>query len=248
MAPIVPASAANLPADAAQLLHGITLISHDCVRIQAADGTVAYIDPFEMPDAPHDGNLIFVTHDHYDHFSPEDIVKAAAPKARIIVPFSLGEQASRLADELALNGVHLLNPGGELTPATLGTKSIAARATHAYNIGKPFHPAENRWLGYVLTVDGVRIFHTGDADRTPDNEHETCDVLLVPVGGTYTMDAEEAVCFTLSVRPRVAVPMHYGTAVGEPGDGPRFARLLQAAQDGCPKPVPAAVIMGAVRR
>ena len=228
----------------AGLLHAIRLITHDCVRIQASDGTVVYIDPYDMPAAAHDGSLILVTHDHFDHFSPEDIEKAAAPGARIVPPFSLGSQASKLAETLGASGLHLLNPGGYLGSEALGTPAVEIRATHAFNIGKPYHPAENQWLGYVITVDGVRIFHPGDADRTPENEHVVCDVLLVPVGGTYTMDAEEAVGFTLSVRPRIAVPMHYGTVAGDPGDGEHFAQLLEDAQAASPAPIPAAVIMG----
>lgn len=225
----------------------LRLITHSCVRLESSGGFVIYLDPYDLPSAPHDADAVLVTHDHFDHFSHEDIAKVAkAAKAErssteLVVPTSLAERAA----ELGMRKVVTCAPGGsvELAPG------VTAQAMRAYNIGKDFHPRANNWLGYVVTLDGVRYFHMGDTDQNPDNEQVSCDVLLIPVGGTYTMTAEEAVPCALSIRPKVAVPMHYGTVAGSPEDGARFAKLLQQAQTAGADafdatPVEAAVIMG----
>lgn len=235
-------------------LSPLRLITHSCARLESTGGFVVYVDPYDMPTAPHDADAVLVTHDHFDHFSPEDIAKVAKASSELVVPVSLADQAA----DLGMRAVTTCAPGDSVELAA----SVVVEATRAYNIGKDFHPKANNWLGYVVTLDGVRYFHMGDTDQNPDNEQVGCDVLLIPVGGTYTMTAEEAVPCALSIRPRVAVPMHYGTVAGSPEDGARFAKLLREAQatgaasrltddacatgadDDCATPVESAVIMG----
>lgn len=222
-------------ASAAALLEPLRLITHDCVRIESKTGTVVYIDPYETDGASREADVILITHDHFDHFSPDDIRNVARPDAVVIVPASLAGQAAALG----LGRVITMRSGDAVQPAD----GIDVMAVPAYNIAKDFHPACNGWLGYVVSVDGIRYFHMGDTDRTPDNDSVACDVLLIPVGGTYTMDAEEAARCALCINPRIAVPMHYGSVAGERADGERFAQRLAALQNGRPAPIPSAVIM-----
>lgn len=97
----------------------------------------------------------------------------------------------------------------------------------AYNILKPFHPKRAEWVGYILRVDGKRIYIAGDTDVTKEAKTVKCDIALVPVGGTYTMDAKKAAELVNTIRPSAAIPVHYGTVVGCPGDGEIFAEYVK---------------------
>ena len=99
-------------------------------------------------------------------------------------------------------------------------------AVHAYNIGKEFHPKENNWLGYVITIEGTRIYVCGDMDATPEAKAVKCDIVLVPIGGKYTMDPKEAAAFVNGLKPQIAIPTHYGSIVGDKADGEAFAKLV----------------------
>ena len=97
----------------------------------------------------------------------------------------------------------------------------------AYNILKPFHPKSAEWIGYTFRIDGKRIYVAGDTDATKDAKAVKCDIALVPIGGTYTMDAKKAAEFINIIRPNVAMPVHYGSIVGDPSDGEVFARYVK---------------------
>ncbi len=194
----------------------IKVITHSCIRITEG-GVVIYADPFHMPDDPRDGDIILITHDHFDHFSPEDIKKAAKSGAVIAAPEKMAKKA---ADETGLT-VTPVKPGG-----TYEISGLSVETVPAYNILKPFHPKSAGWVGYIVTVGGRRIYIAGDTDVTPESKKVKCDVAMLPVGGKYTMTAKEAAALVDIIKPAEAIPTHYGTVVGSADDGKLFASLV----------------------
>lgn len=203
-------------------LDNVRVLAHSAIRIEASMGTVIYFDPFELTDAPHDADVVFITHGHYDHLSPEDAAKVMNEGSVVVCPASAREEAT------ALGGVHAVavEPGDAIEVCGIAVEVVGAYNVEPERLG--FHPKDNGWVGYVVAVDGVRFYVAGDTDRNPDNERVSCDVALVPVGGTYTFDPAQAAAFVKTIRPRVAIPTHYGTAVGTAEDGPTFKRLVEA--------------------
>ena len=98
----------------------------------------------------------------------------------------------------------------------------------AYNLLKPFHPRSAEWVGYVLMAGGRRIYIAGDTDATKEAKAVKCDIAIVPIGGTYTMDAKKAAELVNTIRPDIAVPVHYGSIVGKPSDGDVFAENVKS--------------------
>ena len=192
----------------------ITINAPSSLRIDAGPGAVCYVDPYLPKEAPHDADLILVTHSHHDHFSPDDIKRVAKANTRFVAPRGM---------ELELSEALFVSPGETCCPLP----SISVEAVPAYNVGKKFHPRANGWVGYIITThDGTTVYVAGDTDDLPENRALACDIALVPVGGTYTMTAEEAAVFVNALQPKVAIPEHYGSGVGSKGDGKRFAKLV----------------------
>ena len=191
-------------------LENVRVFTQSAIRIQGEDGVVIYLDPFSLTDAEaaHDADYVFITHAHFDHFSPEDIARVAGDHTELVAPASMGAEVARVADEIGATAVHLLQAGGRLE-----LPGVAVEAVPAYNV----------WLGYVLAVDGVSYYAAGDTDQNPDNEQVACDVALVPIGGTYTCDPHQAAAFVNALCPKTVVPIHYGSIVGVPEDFDAFA-------------------------
>ena len=198
----------------------ITINTHSSIRIQTKQGTTVYVDPYGFEDEPHDADLILITHTHFDHFSPEDITRVRKPNTVFIFPAwnMMDFIKAGFTDEQAA----FLVPYETATPLP----QIKVETVPAYNISKRFHPEDNAWMGYIVEADGVRVYVAGDTDDIPDNRSIDCDIALVPVGGTYTMDAREAAAFVNALKPKVAIPEHYGTVAGSPEDGKTFASLV----------------------
>ena len=190
---------------------------HAAFRIEGA-GLVIYIDPFQLRAAPRDGDIIICTHDHYDHCSPDDIRKVAKSDAVVVAP-------SNCAGKIRGLGLQYkeLNPGDEAE-----VKGVRIKAVPAYNVNKRFHPKDYGGIGVILEVAGVRIYHAGDTDYIPEMKSlGPVDVALLPVSGTYVMTAEEAAKAAEDIKPKVAIPMHYGAIVGDERDAERFKRILE---------------------
>ncbi|MEA3230072.1 MAG: MBL fold metallo-hydrolase [archaeon] len=188
---------------------------HATVMIVTED-IVIYIDPYILPkDAPK-ADLIFITHEHYDHCAPEKIREISDENTKIIA-------AKGCASKIGGN-VTLVSAGDSIIMDT-----ISINAVDAYNIGKPFHPRE-LGVGYVIDIAGVKIYHAGDTDRIPemkDLKDETIDIAFLPVGGTYTMDVEEASLAASDIMPKVVIPIHYGYIDGTDADIARFRNLME---------------------
>ena len=199
----------------------ITVNCQSSIRITSND-IVVYFDPLNIDEALHDADVIFVTHAHWDHFSPEDITKVKKPDTIIVVSADLTAKAMKLG--FADDQVITVAPNQELIVRGLNVKTVPA-----YNLNKDFHPKANNWVGYVVNIDGTIYHAMGDTDALPENESIVCDVLLIPIGGTYTMNAGEAAAFTNKLKPRVVVPIHYGMVVGNQADCDKFASLVDGS-------------------
>ena len=184
----------------------IDLYTHSSIRIIEGDRRV-YIDPFQMRREPKNADFILITHDHYDHFSPEDIEKVACENTVLVVPETMLEKAKTVYD--LVGEIVTVKPGEKYTFNELRLEAVAA-----YNIEKPFHPKEEGCVGYVVIIGGHRIYIAGDTDMTAEALDVICDIALVPVGGTYTMDAREAAKLVNKLKPKIAIPTHYGSIVG----------------------------------
>ncbi len=205
-------------------LGNVSVLAHSAIRIQSEDGTVIYFDPFELVDEPHDADCVFITHTHYDHLSPEDAAKVMNSRTVVVCPESALAETEQALDAAEYR---TMAPGSSME---LG--AIAVEAVPAYNVEPErlgFHPKENGWVGYVVAVDGVRYYVSGDTDQNPDNETVKCDVALIPIGGTFTMDPAQAAQFANTLKPQIVVPTHYGSAVGKKEDVDAFEPLVDPA-------------------
>jgi L-ascorbate metabolism protein UlaG (beta-lactamase superfamily) len=195
----------------------VELLTHSSIKISGK--RVIYFDPFEVKEESHDADLIFITHEHHDHFSPEDIKKAANADTWIIMPEGM-RGCEEKTENLKCKFVH--------SYGMIEAKGIMINAVPEYNRLKPFHTRGKGYVGYVVTIGDVRYYVAGDTDMTPENQDIKCDVALVPVGGKYTMDCREAAKFVNHMKPKLAVPTHYGIVAGSPNDGKRFAELVDS--------------------
>ncbi|MCR5595553.1 MAG: MBL fold metallo-hydrolase [Lachnospiraceae bacterium] len=196
----------------------IDVFIQNSIRIRTEKGNI-YVDPFRMREEPHDAAFVLITHDHYDHFSPEDIAKVACDDTVMVVPEKMSGKAAEV--HTYVKEIQTVTPGISETIDWLDIETVPA-----YNKLKPFHPKSAGWVGYILTVWGERIYIAGDTDATPNAESVKCDVALIPIGGTYTMDARAAAGLINTMKPRVAIPVHYGDIVGKPEDADAFAKLV----------------------
>ncbi|RJX31440.1 MAG: MBL fold metallo-hydrolase [Desulfurivibrio sp.] len=194
------------------MLSNLDWLGHDCFRLRAA-GQIVYFDPFQLSGDLPPADLILVSHEHFDHCSPDDIKKIRQAATVIIAE---KQAAAKLSGK-----VTAIQPGQTVTSGP-----FTIEAVRAYNTNKKFHPRANNWLGYIVTVEGVRIYHAGDTDYIPEMAGYQADIALLPVSGTYVMTAEEAAQAALDINPKVAVPMHFGSIVGEQSDAERFAAKL----------------------
>jgi L-ascorbate metabolism protein UlaG (beta-lactamase superfamily) len=187
----------------------IKWLGHASFRI-ASSGSVLYIDPWKVPDAPHDADAVFVSHGHYDHCSEADVEKVSKDDTTIVAPADVIRK---------LKATNAITPGEQLW-----VKDITVEAVAAYNIGKTFHPKDHHWCGAVIAIDKKRIYYAGDTDLIPEmSDLKDVDVALLPVGGTYTLDAAEAANACRAVGCKAAIPYHWGDIVGSEKDAQNFA-------------------------
>ncbi len=196
----------------------ISKLPHDGFKIYEQNKFI-YIDPFQLNDVNEKADLILITHGHYDHCSVEDIKKIIQPSTIII---TTPDCISKLS-KMEVREIKTMAPGDSAT-----VYGFSIEAVPAYNIGKQFHPKEQEWVGFVIAASGKRIYHAGDTDRIPEmKDLKNIDIALLPVSGTYVMTAEEAAEACSDIKPKVAIPMHYGSIVGSPSDAEKFKELTK---------------------
>ena len=194
---------------------GTTLqwLGHASFKIRHED-TVIYIDPWKLKDSPHDATLVLVSHSHYDHYSPSDIARVSGAETKLIASADVVKKEKN--GKMIVHGL------------TVDLGSVRVSGVAAYNPGKQFHPKANNWVGFVIEVGSKRIYYSGDTDLTDEMKSlKEIDVALLPVGGTYTMDAAEAAEATKYLKPERAIPYHWGQIVGGRADAEAFAEAAE---------------------
>jgi len=186
----------------------LTVNAQSSIRVQS--DKVIYFDPFKIEESVHDADMIFITHDHYDHFSIEDIEKVEKEDTVYIIP-------ECMYNLLGGENVYIVSPNEKYVIEGLDVYVLAS-----YNVNKKFHPKQKGYVGYLVKFEDKRIYVAGDCDINEDNRKICCDIAFVPVGGTYTMDCKEAAELINLIRPELAIPTHYGSIVGNRDDGLRF--------------------------
>jgi len=199
------------------LIDNVKVFGQNSIRINSSK--IIYIDPLYIDQNYNDADFILITHDHYDHFSPDDISKLIKNDTIIIMPEKMRSVASKL--NLGANNVEFVVPNQMYHIGALSFKTVPS-----YNITKTFHPKSNNWVGYILDLD-KKYYVAGDTDNVPEIRMIECDVAFVPIGGTYTMNYKEAAELINTMQPRLVIPVHYGTIVGEKADGERFRNMLE---------------------
>ena len=199
------------------MLDNIEVLYHSSIRINKEK--IIYIDPFKINKNYNDADIVFITHDHYDHYSEEDIDKVINENTTIIIPEELLTKLLRKG--INKNAIITVEPNKNYM-----VQGIKFETIPAYNTNKTFHPKENGWVGYIIIINGIRYYIAGDTDITEENKKVKCDVAFVPVGGTYTMDFKEAAQLINEIKPKIAIPIHYGSVVGTEQDAIDFVRLL----------------------
>lgn len=199
------------------MLEDITVLCHSSIKINKEK--VIYIDPFKIDRNYNDADIIFITHDHYDHYSEDDIDKVRKNDTIIVAPEGLLTKLLRKG--FRQDYIITVEPDEEDM-----VEGIKFETIPAYNTNKQFHPKENGWVGYIIEIRGIRYYIAGDTDITEENKKVKCDAAFVPVGGTYTMDFKEAAGLVNEIKPKIAIPIHYGSVVGTKQDATDFIKLL----------------------
>jgi L-ascorbate metabolism protein UlaG (beta-lactamase superfamily) len=199
------------------MVENIFWLGHSSVKIGGEK--VVYIDPWKLK-GEEKADLILISHSHYDHLSPEDVKKIRKPETVIL---TTTDSAAKLSGD-----VRALRPGD-----VVDVGGIAVEAVPAYNTirmrspGVPFHPKGERWIGFIVTLGGKRIYYVGDSDVVPEMKAVKADIVIVPVGGTYTMNAQEAAELVNLIQPETAIPVHWGDIVGSVKDAEQFKTLCR---------------------
>ena len=200
------------------MLEGIEVFKHSSIRINK-ENKVIYIDPYEIIGEPHDADIVLCTHTHFDHFSENDILKVKKDDTIILATVDAEDKIKSLGfdDDRSL----LVIPDKKFSVNKLVIETVPA-----YNVNKNFHKKEYDWVGYIINIEGQRLYIAGDTDVNEDIKKVKCDIAFLPVGGTYTMTATEAAGLANEIKPEIAIPIHYGSVVGSKTDAEEFANML----------------------
>ncbi len=195
-------------------IENIHWLGHASFRIE--DGkTEIYIDPWKILEKSPKADIIFITHGHYDHFSPDDIAKIRKGKTILVTPKNVASQLQ--------GNVISVEPGKTYEIGPLKVTTVPA-----YNINKKFHPKESGWVGYIITLsNGEKIYHSGDTDFIPEMKTIVTDIAMMPCGGTYTMTAKEMAEAANSFKPKILIPIHWGDIVGSRADAETVKKLFK---------------------
>jgi L-ascorbate metabolism protein UlaG (beta-lactamase superfamily) len=201
----------NLKEEVSTMMEHVHWLGHSSIKILG--GKIVYVDPYEISGGE-PADLILITHDHYDHLSPADIAKIQGKNTVIILPASSSQKIP--------GNIRTIRPGESIT-----LDGIEIRAVPAYNLRLPNHSKNKQYVGYVFKVEGVTYYHAGDTDYIPEMKNIRADVVFLPVGGTVTMGSEDAAKAAGDIKPKVAVPIHWGSIIGSKNDAEKFQKLCK---------------------
>jgi len=194
------------------MIEKLSWLGHASFKIKGKT-KVVYIDPWKLSGSPEPADIILIGHSHFDHLSVPDVEKIQKQSTVII---TTADCASGLK-----GNIKIIKPG-----STVVVDDITIQAIPAYNVIKAFHPKSNEWVGFILTLDGERLYYASDTDFIPEMKAlKNIDIALLPIGGTYTMNANEAAQAAKTINPRIVVPYHYGDIIGTKEDAERLASL-----------------------
>ena len=201
------------------MLKDLNNISINCQSsIKISDGLTIYFDPYDIKekvDNVDKADYIFITHPHWDHFDLDSINNLVNEKTIIIGPSSVIEKLDSNYKTLEVKPENIYN-----------LNNISFMTVPAYNIDKEYHPKDAGYVSYIVTLNNVTYYIAGDTDVLDELKVIKADVIFLPVGGTYTMTREEAVDLANTIKPKYAVPIHYGLAVGDELDAKYFVNNI----------------------
>ena len=192
----------------------IEAFTQSAIKISATK--IIYFDPYQIKNEYHDADYIFITHDHYDHYDESSIKNISKETTTIIVPECLLDRVKTITN----NYITVLSEHSYMVG------DISFETISSYNINKSFHPKENSYVGYNVKIEGKKIYVMGDTDVTNEALKVKCDICFVPIGGTYTMNVKEAADYINTISPKLAIPIHYGSIVGDINLYKEFIELI----------------------
>jgi L-ascorbate metabolism protein UlaG (beta-lactamase superfamily) len=195
------------------MVNNIKWLGHASILISTS-GKNIYIDPWKLTKEQPKADLICITHSHYDHFSPDDITKILKKDTFLIGP-------EGTVNKILTGEKREIKPYEEVNLAWIKVKGVPA-----YNINKNFHPKTSNFIGFLIEIEGNKIYIAGDTDFIPEMKEISADIAILPVGGTYTMTAEEAAKAVNTIKPKIAIPYHFGDIVGSERDAKIFSTLV----------------------
>jgi len=197
----------------------ISWLGHDSFKIK--NKKTVYIDPYEIKTAE-EAAIILITHEHYDHCSRGAVKRISSAKTTIITTPVVKSQLSGMK----VKEIRTAKPGEKILVDDISVETVRAYNVNKFSSpGQVFHPERDEMLGFIVTMNGVRIYHAGDSDSIPEMDRLNVDIACIPVSGTYVMTAEEAAEAAKRIKPKIAIPMHYGSIVGDVRDAERFKKL-----------------------
>lgn len=202
-----------------KLLNNISINCHSSIKIITSEGIIIYFDPYSIENKSNDADYIFLTHNHYDHFDPQSIDKIKKTSTKFIFPLTMERDFTEIYPNIKNNFLVVPN-------TTYQIDDLKVKTVPSYNLNTKYHPQTKNWVGYLLTIENETIYVAGDTDNIPELNNINCNIALVPIGGTYTMTYQEAANLINKIKPRVVIPTHYGSVVGNLTDGEEFAKII----------------------
>ena len=199
--------------NAEEIIKNIKFLGHATVKLKIAE-KIIFVDPWKIKDTEEKADIILVTHPHFDHYSEEDIKKIAKDTTVLI-------SCKDVVSQTSLKNKRQIQPFEETK-----IDDITIQGFPAYNVNKSFHPKSNNWLGFVIRHNDVSIYIAGDSDVIEEAKQLKVNIMILPVGGTYTMTDKEAAELVNLTKPDYAIPIHYGDIVGSIQNAQNFKNFV----------------------